>query len=402
MITEPQDRQSSPSEAFVKQVKDALKYLYDFPHLQNHPLAQAIGSADLLGEPPGQQLRRDIISAIESQSPGPSTPFHSPQARLYNLLHLHYVEGMTIQEVAHELGLSPRQAYRDLRRGEEGVAAVLWARRPASTKQAPVAGQPSSIQAEIARLDAPLGPTDVHTLLRRAQEAVERMATQRSMTLDIAVSPNPVVILTVPAIAQQVLVNILSHAIQQARPGILRIMLKSTEEQAYLTVHYSLEPNAASEPAITLVATQLMDKLGWTVSQENLERDTRAITLRVPIHGPTLLVVDDNEGLVELLERYLTEYACRIVAALSGHEGLRLSRELHPDVIVLDIMMPEMDGWELLQRIRTHPQTANIPVIICSVFDDPELAYSLGASLFLAKPVSQDNVVDALRQLGMI
>ncbi len=65
-------------------------------------------------------------------------------------------------------------------------------------------------------------------------------------------------------------------------------------------------------------------------------------------------------------------------------------------------MMPEMDGWELLQRLNTHPQTADIPVIICSVINDPDLAYSLGASLFLPKPVSRAGVLEALRQLGVM
>jgi CheY-like chemotaxis protein len=65
-------------------------------------------------------------------------------------------------------------------------------------------------------------------------------------------------------------------------------------------------------------------------------------------------------------------------------------------------MMPEMDGWELLQRLRTAPQTAATPVIICSVFNDPELAYSLGASLFLPKPVKRDEVLAALCQLDIV
>jgi CheY-like chemotaxis protein len=65
-------------------------------------------------------------------------------------------------------------------------------------------------------------------------------------------------------------------------------------------------------------------------------------------------------------------------------------------------MMPEMDGWELLQRLRNHPQTADIPVVICSVINNPDLAYSLGASLFLPKPVSRDDVLEALRQLDVL
>jgi CheY-like chemotaxis protein len=61
------------------------------------------------------------------------------------------------------------------------------------------------------------------------------------------------------------------------------------------------------------------------------------------------------------------------------------------------VMMPGMDGWEVLQRLRNHPDTQHIPVIICSVFNDPELAYALGASSFLSKPVRREDIIKALR-----
>jgi CheY-like chemotaxis protein len=64
-------------------------------------------------------------------------------------------------------------------------------------------------------------------------------------------------------------------------------------------------------------------------------------------------------------------------------------------------MIPEMDGWEVLQRLRNHPQTASIPIIICSVLDSPELAYSLGASLFLSKPIGRDDILNALHKIGV-
>jgi CheY-like chemotaxis protein len=69
---------------------------------------------------------------------------------------------------------------------------------------------------------------------------------------------------------------------------------------------------------------------------------------------------------------------------------------------VLDVMMPGMDGWEFLQRLRNQPTTASIPVIVCSVINNPGLAYSLNASLFLPKPVSRRDVLDALRQLNVV
>jgi CheY-like chemotaxis protein len=73
-----------------------------------------------------------------------------------------------------------------------------------------------------------------------------------------------------------------------------------------------------------------------------------------------------------------------------------------PDAIILDAMMPDVSGWDVLQAIRTRPETAETPVIICSVFNDPELAYALGASHFISKPVSRDQILTALRQLEVV
>ena len=106
-----------------------------------------------------------------------------------------------------------------------------------------------------------------------------------------------------------------------------------------------------------------------------------------------VLVVDDFEGLSQLLKRYLAGYRCYVVAAADGASGLGMARELQPDAVILDVMMPDMDGWEVLQRLRNHPDTQHIAVIICSVFNDPGLAHALGASSFLSKPIKREDII---------
>jgi CheY-like chemotaxis protein len=395
----------TPPETFVEQVKQVLEHLYDFPYLEGHLLAAESAQPPGAGRPaetPGQRLRREGLSAIEALSPGPGVPLRAPHARIYNLLHLHYVEGMTIQETAHELSISLRQAYRDLRHGEESVAAVLWGRRAAPAPPEAGAAQAPSVQTEIARLETHPRPVDLQRLIQYAQKAVERLAAQRAVDLHIEAPPEPMIVAVDQAVAQQVLVNMLSHAVQQAQAGTLEVSLASEQEQIRLTLRYTLDPKATGALLINDVVAQLAARLGWKVQQEDQPAGARLVSLRMAAHGSTVLVIDDNEGLVELLERYLAGYACRLVAATSGQAGLELAQELAPDAIVLDVMMPGMDGWELLQIMRTRSQTATIPVIICSVFNDPELAYSLGASLFLPKPVSRDGILAALRQLGLV
>ena len=104
MTTDRQEVLETPPEEFAKSVKGALESLYDLPTLQRHPLAQGSAEAARPGESAGQRLRSELMGAIEALNPGPATPFRSPHARTFHLLHLHYVEGMTVQETARSWG----------------------------------------------------------------------------------------------------------------------------------------------------------------------------------------------------------------------------------------------------------------------------------------------------------
>jgi CheY-like chemotaxis protein len=395
---------SLPPPDFIDRVRELLERAHDFPFMQGRSLAGpgARPDAPVVSELAGQALRRELLAAVESLSPGPGVAFRAPHARLYNLLHLHYVEGLTVQEAAHELSISARQAYRDLRHGEESVAAVLWDRL-AALPGPREAGDPrvTSPQAEIARLEPGAQPVDARALVERACAAVDRLARGRRVEIQPALPAGPLTIVTDPAAGPQVLVSLLSQAVQQSAPGALRVELAAEAREAVLSLRFVLQGGAPARPPDELVAG-LVDRLGWSISHAHQADGARQVALRIPRGCLTVLIIDDNEGLAELLGRYLTEHACRIQQAASGVEGLRLAREATPDVIVLDVMMPQVDGWQVLQALRNEPATLRTPVIICSVFNDPELAYSLGATLFLPKPVSRDAILDALRRLGLL
>ncbi len=390
-------------DAFLGQVKDALEHLHDLAYLQQHPLTQspalATGSSSVAA---AQRLRAAIADAIEALSPRKGASFRYPHARVYNMLTLHYVDRLTIREAANELGVSTRQADRDLRQGEQGVAALLRDRLARPAPQAPDVSQTSSLQAEIALLSVRMRPTDLPVLLRRCQEAVKPLAAERDLRVVIELRVEPLLVSTDPLLAEQVLLTVISRALSQAEPGVLRLTVESTDDRATMTLRFFLDPRAANTLIVDAVVTELAEQLRWEVTQRDAEDGARCVVIQAALSGPLVLVIDDNEGLVSLLQRYLTDQACRVVVATTGAEGLRLALELHPAAIVLDIMMPDMHGWAVLQELRAHRQTAQIPVIICSVINNPDLARALGAAMFLPKPVRQDDILAALAQLGIV
>jgi CheY-like chemotaxis protein len=113
----------------------------------------------------------------------------------------------------------------------------------------------------------------------------------------------------------------------------------------------------------------------------------------------TVLVVDDNTDALELFQRYLGSCGYRVVTAQTARKALSLARRLQPHAIILDLMMPEQDGWDLMQVLLNQPETSHIPIIVCSVLKQKELALSLGATVFLDKPVTEQTLLAALAPL---
>ena len=91
-----------------------------------------------------------------------------------------------------------------------------------------------------------------------------------------------------------------------------------------------------------------------------------------------------------------------VIGVYDPAQVLELARTYLPRVISLDVMMPKVDGWEILQALQADPLTHSIPVIICSAWEEPELARSLGAAAFLKKPVTQKDFVTALETIGLL
>jgi signal transduction histidine kinase/CheY-like chemotaxis protein len=111
-----------------------------------------------------------------------------------------------------------------------------------------------------------------------------------------------------------------------------------------------------------------------------------------------VLVVDDDPVARNLIQRSLEKEGFATVAAADGPEALRLARQLHPSAITLDVMMPGMDGWQVLGQLKADPNSCDIPVIMVTIVEDRNLAYSLGATDYLTKPVDRDRLANILRR----
>lgn len=116
--------------------------------------------------------------------------------------------------------------------------------------------------------------------------------------------------------------------------------------------------------------------------------------------GKTVLVVDDESGIVEVLELILADAGYRVLSALNGQEALTRMEQITPDAVIMDFMMPIMDGAELLHRMTSHDGYKTIPVILTSAMPEESVkARCSGYKVFLRKPFKSDKLLEALQEI---
>ena len=147
------------------------------------------------------------------------------------------------------------------------------------------------------------------------------------------------------------------------------------------------------------MAGRLAAVAGCSLQQLPGEVERAPLTLRLILPAAEqvpVLVVDDNIDTLQLYGRYLTGTRYRFVGVADPRRAVELAEEVNPQIILLDLMLPQVDGWELLGRLREHPRTYHIPVVVCSILPQEDLALALGAAAFIRKPASQAALLSAL------
>lgn len=117
---------------------------------------------------------------------------------------------------------------------------------------------------------------------------------------------------------------------------------------------------------------------------------------------PIVLVVDDNQQNLELLLAYLEDVDCRTLSAKDGAEAIEVVKASSPDLILLDVMMPKMSGFEVCRRTKNDPKTADIPVIMVTALNemgDIERAINSGTDDFLSKPVNKWELITRVKTM---
>jgi CheY-like chemotaxis protein len=123
--------------------------------------------------------------------------------------------------------------------------------------------------------------------------------------------------------------------------------------------------------------------------------------IATPVATPnreTILVIDDDPAVRDLMSRSLSKLDFNVVAVSSGDEGLRVAKQVRPVIITLDVIMPNRDGWSVLNQLKADPELADIPVIMVTIVDNEAMGITLGASSYLIKPVDRERLVALIQK----
>jgi CheY-like chemotaxis protein len=199
----------------------------------------------------------------------------------------------------------------------------------------------------------------------------------------------------------QALLSLIGIVIRSASGGRPRLVVSATPDKVQIRIDAGeaiLKRCAwsGSDASSLDMAHRLVELCGGELDLlDGKDRFAVTVTLAA-VEQISVLAIDDNADTLQLWQRYASSTRYRLVGTRDPRQALDLAERLGPQIIVLDVMMPQMDGWKVLGMLRQHPLTRHVAIVVCTILAQEELALALGASAFIKKPVGQQAFLAAL------
>ena len=397
-------------EQFIEYLRNDLNHLYNPTRLRQSPLASFLGVVDRFDS--ASVLRNILVNAVDELKPDNNEPSQERAWRMYESLFYCYVQQLGQQAVADQLGLSTRQLRREQRAALEPLSDILCRKyqlqdcftedSQGSTTELPVS---TSLDQDLEWLrNAPLNQTtELNQALPGVLELAAALASQYYVQVNAIIEANLPPVAIHPVAFDQILLNLLAFSFKKGAGS--QVDLSTQIENWDILISITAQKIGLPEPADpttgsnNLEIAQYVLELSHGSFEVNEQAQSLQVSLRLPlVELVPILAMDDNLDLLELFKRYTQGTKYHIIQESDPTQVFSSAERHQPQLILLDIMMPEIDGWKMLGRLRQHPVTSHVPVIICTILPQEELALALGANAFLKKPVNRQAFLAALDQ----
>ncbi len=415
------------SVEFTQHIRFALQHLYEISVLDKGPgPALAVWLDEVAPGPssPGQRLHQLLLRTIEQMKPAEPLDVNLPHHRSYLILKRRYLDGISVQQLEITFNSSSRQFRRENHRAIEELILALWQLSPHAAQvvlptlipTGTVAARSSlsnatyfdRTYASVHLLDAVMdaaqtlsviiGEAQVHVIADIPPDlppvTTDRVALRLAIIklIRLAIAHSTVRVIRLHGLVQDEAISlslegvsgVSSHDMMFTEAAHLFELADATLTLAEVGLAPAPKgpPQASPPPAVHAELQQ-----GFT-SVPSISDQTLVVKLLVQRH-PAVLVVDDDPAMQRIMQRFLALKPIRVLGCNSTDDVIRLAREIQPVLIMLDVLMPRRDGWEILQELKANPDTYHIQLAVCSIWDERELALALGADRFFQKPIDR-------------
>jgi signal transduction histidine kinase/CheY-like chemotaxis protein len=297
---------------------------------------------------------------------------------------------------------------------------------------------------EAGKMDVLLEDFDVADLMAQVQSVIQPLMSKNANTLVVDYAPGLGAMRSDQTKLRQNLFNLLSNAAKFTKQGKITLAARRvvhegddwlefkvsdtgigmTPEQlgrlfqAFAQAEASTSRDYGGTGLGLAITRHFCRMLGGDVAVESTPGQGSTFTITLPATGPaataevvapaagparsaatgTVLIIDDDEAIHDLLERELAAKGYHVLHAAGGREGLKIAKQTRPDVITLDIIMPDLDGWSVLKTLKDDLELRDIPVVLVTIMGDRDMGYALGAADYITKPLDREMLLAAVNR----
>ncbi len=292
---------------------------------------------------------------------------------------------------------------------------------------------------EAGKMELTFDEIDIEKLIRSVMSTVMGLVKDKPVRLENEIEASLPPVKADPMRVRQILINLFSNAAKFTDEGIIKVIAKAEGGFVHVSVKDSGPGISEKDQEKLFQAFSQVDAsatratggsgLGLSISKELVTMHGGEIGLSSEIgkgsefyftlpffesqkkiieiestepldDSPIILAIDDDENVISLYQRYLSPQGYQVVALTDPKKAVERAKELKPYAITLDIMMPGYDGWQVLEDLKSDAETQNFPTIICSIVEDTQKGYALGATDYLLKPILDNDLLNALNRLN--
>jgi len=289
---------------------------------------------------------------------------------------------------------------------------------------------------EAGKMDLLVEEFEVADLIAQVRSVIEPLMAKNGNSLNVDCAPNLGTMRSDQTKLRQNLLNLLSNAAKFTEGGWITLAIRRVAEsdgdwlqfelsdtgigmtpeqlgrlfQAFSQARSSISRDYGGTGLGLAITKHFCRLLGGDVTVESTPHRGSTFTMTLPAVCPaatpevaasaarpvraealgTVLIIDDERPAHDLLERELAGAGYYILHAAGGREGLALAKQARPDVITLDIIMPDLDGWSVLKELKGDPELCEIPVVLVTIMRDRDLGFALGAADYITKPLDRE------------